>query len=486
MVIPATARTQLLRITFLSRPKFLEPLIASLAIREASNMPPKRKLRSSIAPNAASAINYTDASGDAPNKRSRIAKPLLKAFTNGAPPIESIAKNDTNGAPGEKVKQEDFDHSRPEERAGIVDRRYYPPEMSNERCAMYNADEIPRPIEILNKTLEGTKARREAIRAGKAEGHGDAVIHWFKRDLRARDNTALSKAATLAKAKGVGLVCIWIMSAQDWEAHLVSPPKCDFELRSVELLRQELDELDIPLHIETIPERKNVTTRLIELAQEWNAKNVFCNLEYEPDELRREERLVRLMLEKGINFDPQDDDCVVPPGSLKTGGGKQYAVYSPWYRQWVAFLHSHPYLLSERPMPGKNPNGFREKFSRLFNAKIPDLPESKSLTEEEKTRFHALWPAGEAAALDRLERFLSEKVGKYQATRNFPSQNSTGRVSVHHAAGTLAARTSVRMARDVNSTKKLDGGIEGIRSWISEVAWRDFYRHVLVHWPYIW
>jgi len=40
------------------------------------------------------------------------------------------------------------------------------------------------------------------------------------------------------------------------------------------------------------------------------------------------------------------------------------------------------------------------------------------------------------------------------------------------------------MARDVNSTKKLDGGIEGIRGWISEVAWRDFYRHVLVHWPY--
>jgi deoxyribodipyrimidine photo-lyase len=44
----------------------------------------------------------------------------------------------------------------------------------------------------------------------------------------------------------------------------------------------------------------------------------------------------------------------------------------------------------------------------------------------------------------------------------------------------------VRMARDVNSTKKLDGGINGIRSWISEVAWRDFYRHVLVHWPYVW
>jgi deoxyribodipyrimidine photo-lyase len=449
-------------------------------------MPPKRKLRSFIPPNAASANDYTDPSGDAPNKRSRISKPIRKAAARGTPPTEAIAKVDKNGAPGEAVKQDGFDHSRPEERAGIIDRRYYPAEMSNERCAMYNANEIPRPIEILNKTLAETRIAREAVRAGEAGGHGDAVIHWFKRDLRIRDNTALSNAAALAKEKGVGIIGVWIMSPQDWEARLVSPAKCDFELRSVEVMRKELDELDIPLYVETIPYRQNVTKRLVELAQEWIVKNVFCNLEYEPDELRREERMVRSMLEKGINFDPQHDDCVVPPGSLKTGGGKQYAVYSPWYRQWVSHLHAHPHLLTERSIPPKNPSGFREKYAKLFNAQIPDLPESKSLTDEERARFHALWPAGEAAALDRLERFLIEKVGKYQATRNFPSLNSTGRVSAHHAAGTLAARTSVRLARDLNTTKKLDGGNEGIRTWISEVAWRDFYRHVLVHWPYIW
>ena len=449
-------------------------------------MPPKRKLWPTVPPNAASAANYTDVSGDAPNKRSRVSKPVPKAFTNGTPPIESTAKYDENGAPGEAVKEEVFDHSRPEERAGIVDRRYYPAEMSNERCAMYNADEIPRPIEIMNKALEETKNARESIRAGKAGGHGDAIVHWFKRDLRVRDNTGLSKAAGMANEKGVGLIGLWIISPQDWEAHLVSPAKCDFELRSVELLKKELGELNIPLYIETIPSRRNVTTRLVELAQEWNVKNVFCNLEYEPDELRREERLVRLLLEKGINFDPQHDDCVVPPGSLKTGGGKQYAVYTPWFRQWVAYLHAHPHLLNERPMPTQNPSGFREKYTQFFDSQIPDLPESKTLTPKEKTRFHALWPAGEAAALDRLEHFFTEKIGKYQATRNFPSLKSTGRVSLHHAAGTLAARTSVRMARDVNSTKKLDGGNAGIRGWISEVAWRDFYRHVVVHWPYIW
>jgi deoxyribodipyrimidine photo-lyase len=449
-------------------------------------MSPKRKLTATIPPNAASANNYTDASGDAPNKRSRISRPTPAAFTKQAPLAAFIAKVDDNRAPGEATQNGDFDDLRPGERAGIVDRRYYAAEMSNERCAMYNANEIPRPIEVLENSLGRTRGAREIIQTGGVDGHGAAVIHWFKRDLRIRDNTSLSKAAQLAKEKSIGVIGVWLMSPQDWEAHLVSPAKCDFELRSVEMLKEELGELEIPLHVEMIPDRNNVTTRLVDLAVEWEVKNVFCNLEYEPDELRREEKLVKMMLERGINFSPQHDDCVVPPGSLKTGGGKQYAVYSPWCRAWVQYLHAHPHLLNERPIPGKNPSDFRARYATLFDMTIPDVPTCKTLIPEEKTRLRALWPAGEAAALDRLEHFLTEKVKDYKITRNFPSLNSTARVSVHHAAGTLAARTSVRLALDVNSTRKLDGGIDGIRTWISEIAWRDFYRHILVHWPYIW
>jgi deoxyribodipyrimidine photo-lyase len=437
-------------------------------------MPPKRKANTLIPSNAASAANYTDKAGDAPNKRSRIARHLPNAFELISPKPKPTAKVAENGAPGEAVEkgEVDFDHSRPEEKAGIVDRRYYPAEMSNARCAMYNVNEIPRPIEVLEKALHDTEAARSTIRSGHS---GDAVVHWFKRDLRVRDNTGLSKASELAREKGVGVIGVWIMSPQDWEAHLVSPPKCDFEIRSVGLLKAELAELDIPLHVEVVPNRKNVPGRLVDLCKEWDVKNITCNLEYEPDELRREAKLVGKMAGEGISFEPWHDDCVVPPGALRTGNGKQYAVYSPWYRAWVAFLHANPHVLDERPMPSSNTPEFTEKFKALFEYEVPALPASKSLSEEEKERFRQMWPAGEAAALDRLERFLTEKVDKYKETRNFPALNSTGRVSVHHAAGTLAARTSVRMARDVNSTKKLDGGKEGVKGWIGEVAWRDFY-----------
>lgn len=446
-------------------------------------MPPKRKAKSqAIPPNAASAAAYTDSTGSAPNKRSRVSKPAktLDSFVSKPAANEPVASV-TNGR-GFKYEEPQFDHSRPEERAGIVDRRFYPHEMSNERCAMYNGNEIPRPMEVINATLEKTKEARQ--NAGKVQG--DAVIHWFKRDLRIHDNTGLSLASKVAKEKGVGIIGLWVMSPQDWEAHLVSPAKCDFELRSLKVLQSELKALGIPLHIEVIEDRKNVLRRIVDLCQEWGAKNLFCNLEYEVDELRREEKMVKLCLEKGIAFEPVHDDCVVPPGALKTGAGKQYAVYSPWFRAWIAYLHSHPEVLAERPAPLPNSSGFQKQFARLFDETIPEAPKSKKLDAEAKARFSQLYPAGEAAALERLELFLTEKIGLYQATRNFPAKNSTARISLHHAAGTIAARTSVRMARDVNSTKKLDGGNEGIKGWISEVAWRDFYRHVLVNWPYIW
>ena len=96
-----------------------------------------------------------------------------------------------------------------------------------------------------------------------------------------------------------------------------------------------------------------------------------------------------------------------------------------------------------------------------------------------------MWPAGEHEAHARLAKHCKERIKEYDAKRNFPAQTGTSSLSAHFASGTLSTRTAVRTAQDHNSTKKLDGGSSGIQTWISEVAWRDFYKHVLVNWPYV-
>lgn len=366
------------------------------------------------------------------------------------------------------------------DRHGIVLRKYYPQEMSNARARAYVADELPRPMELLVSALHDTADARKDVAVG------DAVVHWFKMDLRCSDNKALALASERARQAAVPLIGLFIVSPQDYEAHLRSPVRVDFMLRTLQVLRDDLAKLDIPLHVETVERRKKIPDRVLELMEEWGASHLFANMEYEVDELRREARMVRDLSENAKSFEVVHDSCVVPPGQLRSGSGKQYAVYSPWFRAWVSHIHGNLDLLELFDPPAKNPESARTRFNKLFDCPIPDAPENKQLSSEERKRFHALWPCGEHAARDRLHKFSEEVIGKYKDKRNIPADDGTSCLSVHLASGTISARTCVRTARDRNKTKKLDGGIEGIQTWISEVAWRDFYKHVLVNWPFIW
>lgn len=404
--------------------------------------------------------------------------PPKKAAVNGSK-RKADAKTDS---PSKKARSDSptSEHSTLEEDDAFVDREFYPPEMTNERCYAYKENDLTRPIEALNA------ARNETASARKNVEINDAVVHWFKCDLRTQDNKALSLASEKAKSKGVPLICIYIVSPQDFKAHVTSAVRVDFILRTLEVLKEDLAKLDIPLYVETVEKRKTIPDRIFKLCEEWGASHLFANIEYEVDELRREARMVRDGLLKGIAFEVVADTCVVAPGELSSQTGNQYAVYSPWFRAWVAYLHTNPDQLDLFDPPGQNPTTAREKFEEVFDSKIPEAPENKKLTVEERKRFRSMWPPGEHEAHERLETFLKQKVNKYKEDRNYPAANSTAVLSVHFASGTLSARTAIARARDTNSTKRLDGGNSGITNWISEVAWRDFYKHVLAHWPFVW
>lgn len=155
------------------------------------------------------------------------------------------------------------------------------------------------------------------------------------------------------------------------------------------------------------------------------------------------------------------------------------SVYSPWLRKWIVKVQDDSSYLSPSPKPERNPPSIRQEFSELFSEELPAAPGSHSLPEHDRKKFASLWPAGEHSAEERLEKFCRERIQDYALHRSEPGLDASSCISVHLSQGTISARECIRQARASNTSNKLDKGKDGNVSWISEVAWRDFYRRIV-------
>ena len=106
---------------------------------------------------------------------------------------------------------------------------------------------------------------------------------WFRRDLRADDNTALLAAA---ERSDDGLVALYVISPGEWRSHDEAPVKVDLWLRSVALLSETLGALNIPLLIETAGSPADIPALVRQVAQQHGCTEVHANREYEVDESR--------------------------------------------------------------------------------------------------------------------------------------------------------------------------------------------------------
>lgn len=65
---------------------------------------------------------------------------------------------------------------------------------------------------------------------------------------------------------------------------------------------------------------------VIDLLKQWNAKELYANIEYEVDELRRDAKILELANQEGIKCTLVHDKLLVEPGTLFTKQGKPFAV----------------------------------------------------------------------------------------------------------------------------------------------------------------
>ncbi len=311
------------------------------------------------------------------------------------------------------------------------------------------------------------------------------VIHWFRsKDLRIHDNKALHNASFLAKQKSKPLICVYVYCPEEFEWHGTSPARSDLIVQTLGLMQAELKELQIPLVFVTAPGRKEIVPTLVNFIKENGASHVFANFEYEVDELRRD---IKVLEELGdsVQVSLYHDQTIVVPGEVKTGTGGPMKVFTPYHRTWLGLVKDSPELLDTVPNPEKNASLPDVKGA---SHDVPVVPENKQFdSEETKKRIRKLWPAGHAAAIDRLNHFIHKKIENYAKTRSDPSKDSSSRMSAYFSSGTISVREALSALRSYNSNSadfSEKGGSAGVYSWVREIVFREQYRQMMVVIPH--
>lgn len=295
------------------------------------------------------------------------------------------------------------------------------------------------------------------------------ALVWFRSDLRVDDNPALAAAASAADE---GVVGLFIITPEQWDAHDWGAPKRSFVLRSVRHLAGALDGLGIALDVERCPRFSDCPELLLASMADLGCDALFANREYEVNERRRDERVEERLRAAGRELRWFHDQTVVRPGRLETKAGDPYSVYSPFRRRWIEALEQEG-VPSPHQAPASRRNGVVDSTGlSLLDDAEPDV--GREILER--------WPAGEKEAAERLERFVTERAGDYDTARDLPAADGTSRLGPYLAAGVVSIRRCLEAVLTANDGR-LSGGSQGLATWIDELVWREFYRHVLVAFP---
>jgi deoxyribodipyrimidine photo-lyase len=285
---------------------------------------------------------------------------------------------------------------------------------------------------------------------------------WFRNDLRLADNPAL----TAACAGNAPVRACFILTPGQWQAHDWSPARVRFVVDHANDLARQLARLGIPMHFLWADRFDDALDRLIEHARQHRVRRIHFNEEYGINERRRDKALKQRAERDGVVANKYRDQSVAPVGKILTAQGTPYTVFTPFSRRWRQWLDHQPPQVLPTPRP---------RAEALEPKPIAAVPDGFDPAPP------ALVATGEAAAHARLARFLDAAAGHYKTRRDVPALDGTSGLSPYLASGVLSGRQCLVAAQAARTA----GNREGVDSWINEIAWRDFYIHILYHYPQV-
>ena len=284
------------------------------------------------------------------------------------------------------------------------------------------------------------------------------ILVWFRRDLRLSDHAALTAACKAGRPVIPVFICDETVEAMG------AAPTWRLGL-SVAALAKALEAAGSRL----ILRRGRALDVLRALVAETGAGAVHWTRAYDPDAIARDTDVKAALKEDGIDATSFPGHVLFEPWTVETGQGGYYKVYSPFWKtvhtRDVADLLPAPTL----PVPDDWPQSDRLDDWDLGAA----MNRGAGVVADFVT-------VGEAAAQDRLDTFIDEKLQGYDTGRDIPSADVTSRLSENLAWGEISPARLWHAG-----IRAREEGERGAEKFLKEVVWRDFAYHLVYHTPRI-
>jgi len=282
-------------------------------------------------------------------------------------------------------------------------------------------------------------------------------LHWFRNDLRLRDNTALAEAARRCDA----LAAVWVFDDRILKSPRTGAPRVRFLLACLEKLAADLAARSVPLWVR----HGDPTAELDRLLEQHGFELLSFNRDTTPTAVRRDARVREAAEKRGVTIVERSDRVVFQADEIRTRTGGPYSVFTPYARRWRERFEADPRPPQRAPrLPGWD--------GKAASDPLPDA--DKLGFGDDGTE---LPPAGEEAARRRLRYFLEDRVARYGEDRDVPAVDGTSRLSPHLRFGTLSVRDCVAAAREVAAADPKRA--RGAEKWETELVWREFYAALL-------
>ncbi len=284
------------------------------------------------------------------------------------------------------------------------------------------------------------------------------AIHWFRRDLRLADNTALFSASRDFDA----VYPVFVLDDHYAEDPSVGPSRFVFLRESLAALDREVRDAGGRLTIVSGPPSR----ALPELLSATGASAVYANEEIGPYPAARDAAAREAVASAGGKFRLFSDSVAVDPRDIATAEGKPCTVFTPFAAKWRP-------AEKREPLPAP---------ARLAVSPGRSVPIDRVASWRNLTANPRAPRGGEKEALRALDAFLA-RGARYASERDFPAAEGTSRLSAALHFGTVSPRTVLGRARAA-WRDAASGERASIEKFADELCWREFFHSLLFHFPH--